>query len=198
MTKLAKNQLQRVNSILFVVLVLLSSLFFSSASAEKYTEDEVKAVYLFNFTSFISWPKDSFNNTQEAFTYCSLGGENSVTKILQEILLGEKVAGRILLLKNITELSDISNCQILYLDKRQNKNIALILQTLKNSPTLTVSDAKGFAMQGGAVELSTKNEHIKLLINVAKVKATQLNISSKLLRIADLINAQNDDGNEPW
>jgi len=198
MSQLTKNQLERVNSVLLVVLVLFSSLFFSSASAAKYTEDEVKAVYLFNFTSFISWPKDSFNNTQEAFTYCSLGGENSVTKVLQEILLGEKVAGRIVLLKNITKLSDISNCQVLYLDKRKNQDIALILQTLKNSPTLTVSDAKGFAMQGGAVELSTKNEHIKLLINVAKVKATQLSISSKLLRIADLINAQNDDGDEPW
>jgi len=197
MTKLAKNQLERVSSILLVVLVLFSSLFFSSASAAKYTEDEVKAVYLFNFTNFISWPKDSFNNKPEAFTYCSLGGENSVTKTLQEILLGEKVAGRAVQLKNVMELSDIRNCQILYLDKRQNQDIALILQTLKNSPTLTVSDIKGFAMQGGAVELSTKNEHIKLLINVAKVKTTQLSISSKLLRIADLINDQNDD-NVPW
>jgi len=191
---MTRSQLKRVNLIL---LVLFSSLFFSSSSAAKYTEDQVKAVYLFNFTNFISWPKDSFSNKPEAFTFCSLGGENSVTKTLQEILLGEKVEGRIIQLKYVTELSDISNCQVLYLDKRHNQDIALIFQTLKNSPTLTVSDIKGFAMQGGAVELSIKNEHVKLLINLAKVKATQLSISSKLLRIADLINMPNNGG-EAW
>jgi len=187
----------RVRTMQNGMLALFISLFLSSASAAQFSADEVKAVYLFNFTSFITWPEDAFKKPSDPFTYCSFGNKGAVTKPLGEILLGEKVDERAVKFKTITKISDIKGCQVLYIDQLQHTNTEEILRKTKVMPILTVSDMNGFAKQGGAVEFSTKGGRIKLLINVSKIKDARLNVSSKLLRIADLINSPSE-ADEPW
>ncbi|MEW5057020.1 MAG: YfiR family protein [Cycloclasticus sp.] len=176
---------------------LLITLFISSAPAIEFSADEVKAVYLFNFTSFISWPDDTFSDELEPFTYCSMGSKSAVIEPLGEILLGEKVGERAVQYKTISSLSKLKSCQILYIDQQQKVDVVEILAAIADASVLTVSDIDGFAEQGGGVEFSAKAGRIKLLINILSIKKSRLNISSKLLRIAELINSPNE-GNERW
>jgi len=176
---------------------LLITLFISSAPATEFSADEVKAVYLFNFTSFISWPDDTFSDELEPFTYCSMGSKSAVIEPLGEILLGEKVGERAVQYKTISSLSKLKSCQILYIDQQQKVDVVEILAAIADASVLTVSDIDGFAEQGGGVEFSAKAGRIKLLINILSIKKSRLNISSKLLRIAELINSPNE-GNERW
>jgi hypothetical protein len=50
--------------------------------------------------------------------------------------------------------------------------------------TLTISDAKGFAANGGMIELFTENHRLRFLINVHNAQRTGLRISSDLLKLA--------------
>ena len=177
--------------------VLLLTLFVSNAPATEFSADEVKAVYLFNFTSFISWPDDTFSEESAPFTYCSMNNTSAVIEPLAEILLGETVGSRAVQYKTISNLSKLKNCQVLYIDQHQKVDVTQILAAIADAPVLTVSDINGFAEQGGGIEFSAKAGRIKLLINLLKIKESRLNVSSKLLRIAELINSPNE-GNEPW
>ncbi|MEW5011929.1 MAG: YfiR family protein, partial [Cycloclasticus sp.] len=99
--------------------------------------------------------------------------------------------------KTISSLSKLKSCQILYIDQQQKVDVVEILAAIADASVLTVSDIDGFAEQGGGVEFSAKAGRIKLLINILSIKKSRLNISSKLLRIAELINAPGE-GNERW
>ena len=57
---------------------------------------------------------------------------------------------------------------------------------------LTVSDVDGFAERGGIIQLTTESGKIRLKINVIAAKASNLVISSKLLRSAEIVASKDD------
>jgi hypothetical protein len=58
---------------------------------------------------------------------------------------------------------------------------------LSNRSILTVSDADEFARSGGMIRFRLENNKIRLQINLRAAKAANLAISSKLLRVAEVI-----------
>ncbi len=62
-----------------------------------------------------------------------------------------------------------------------------MLAALKNRPILTVSDAAGFAERGGMIRFVTEQNRIRLQVNLAAVEAAHLTLSSKLLRVAEIV-----------
>lgn len=54
---------------------------------------------------------------------------------------------------------------------------------------LTVSDSEGFAAEGGMIQLLRKNNRIGLKINAATVEAAGIQLSSRLLGLAEVIRA---------
>ena len=52
---------------------------------------------------------------------------------------------------------------------------------------LTVSDKQGFAANGGMVELVRQNNRIKLTINALPVRDADIQLSSRLLMLATVI-----------
>jgi hypothetical protein len=62
-----------------------------------------------------------------------------------------------------------------------------VLARLKHRPILTVSDADRFAERGGMIRFVTDRSRIRLQINPAAAEAAHLTISSKLLRVAEVI-----------
>lgn len=165
--------------------------------AETFTVDEVKAVYLLNFTSYITWPEDEFSDPVAPFKYCLFKEGSPIREPMTEALRGESVGEHNIQFKIISLISAVKDCQVLYIDKEQSAHAKNILQELADTAVLTVSDLPGFAKAGGGIELYTQAGRVKLLINVKKVDEARLTVSSKLLRVAELINDA-DIGNEPW
>ncbi len=69
----------------------------------------------------------------------------------------------------------------------ENERVPDILSVFKNRPVLTVSDADDFASQGGIIEFFTDKSRIRLRINLDAADAAKLTISSKLLRVAEVV-----------
>ena len=51
-------------------------------------------------------------------------------------------------------------------------------------PLLTISDTEGFAARGGMVELVDDNDSIRLDVNLRALRASQLGLSSQVLKLA--------------
>lgn len=82
--------------------------------------------------------------------------------------------------------SEPRNCNILFLSQSERDRAAQIISNVRGRSILTVSDIDGFAGIGGMVELFTEKTKIRMRINLEAVRAANLKISSKLLRVAEV------------
>ncbi|HVH09481.1 MAG TPA: YfiR family protein, partial [Gemmatimonadales bacterium] len=78
-------------------------------------------------------------------------------------------------------------CDILFISESEDERVDEILAALKNRPILTVSDAANFAQRGGIIRFVTAKSRVRLEINPDAAQGAHLTLSSKLLRLADLV-----------
>jgi hypothetical protein len=154
-----------------------------SAQSGPTREYQVKAVFLYNFTQFIHWPPAA-SSSGSPFVIGVLGSD-PFGSYLDQTVVGEKVAGRSIVVRRFKELEDISVCHILFVSGSQAT--AGTLSSLKSRNVLTVGDNGSFITQGGMIRFYMENNKIRLQINLATAKEAGLEISSKLLRVADVV-----------
>ncbi len=141
------------------------------------SEYQLKTVYLLHFAELTEWPEAT------AISICLLG--NSPLEAYLPALQGQKVhnmALRVIL----DQQQPIENCQILVLAELSALTKALLEQA-KTQHILLVSDAENFAAQGGMIQFSLRDNKLKLVVNLNSVKQASLKLSSKLLRMAEIL-----------
>lgn len=154
-------------------------------------EFQIKAVFLFNFTQFVQWPPDAFSDPASAFVIGVLG-EDPFGAYLDETIMNEAVGNHRLVVERYPTVEDIKNCHILFVSVTTKQDVRKALDAVKGKPVLTVSDTEGFARTGGMVRLYNEVGHIRLRINVQPVTEANLVMSSKLLRLADVVPGKNN------
>ena len=161
----------------------------TAAASEPHAETEVKAVYIYNFASFVSWPRQSSGEAQSRFQICALG-DNPVTELLGQVIEGEKINGRPMRFRSVASSADATDCQILFLATSDKQLIAQALGAVQTLPVLTVGEQPGFAHRGGHIELSLRGNRIHPIINRQSVDRSKLRISAKLYRLATVLQGQ--------
>jgi hypothetical protein len=146
-------------------------------------EFQVKAAFLFNFSKFMEWPANSFSTPYDPFVI-GVYGKDPFGTFLDETIAGETMMGRPMIIERIKNLDDIKKCQILFINQPAKTGEALA--RARGLGILTVSDDPNFCSLGGIIRFYKENEMIRLQINVDAAKASNLAISSKLLRIAKI------------
>jgi len=158
-----------------------------AAQAARPSEYQVKAVFLFNFAQFVDWPPEAVADSQAPLTIGVLG-ENPFGDVLDATVRGERRGARSFVVRRYQRVEDIKICDILFISRPEGDRPEGVLADLKRRPILTVSDADGFAEHGGMIRFVTDRNRIRLKINLGVVQAAHLTISSKLLRVAEIIN----------
>lgn len=159
-----------------------------AATAREY---QIKAVFLFNFTQFVTWPSEPFADARTPLVIGVLG-DDPYGSYLDETVRGEEVGGRPLVVKRFRSVDDIVACQILFISFPEVRRVQDVIARLKGRSILTVTDGIAPNQSGGIVRFVTENNHIRLQIDVQAAKAAGLTISSKLLRAAEVVGAQGE------
>jgi hypothetical protein len=156
------------------------------AGGQQVTEQDVKAAFLYNFTRFIDWPADTPPNA-EPFRLCVIADEPIVGAI-QRTMQGESVKGRPV--QTVVPASPVETrtCQVLFVEQRQLERASPMLAAVRELPVLTVSDARGFAARGGAIEFLIEEGRVRFDVNTAAAKRAGLSISSRLLQVARTVD----------
>jgi hypothetical protein len=176
---------------LILPFLLLESSFVLPVQTKTSPEYQVKAVFLFNFTQFVEWPANAFPSEQSPFVIGVLG-EDPFGSYLDETAQGEKVNGHPLLVRRLQNAEEARLCHILFINWGKGDKLKQLLADLKGRSLLTVSDAADFARQGGMVRFITENGKIRIRINLEATKAANLTVSSKLLRLAEIVDSKNN------
>lgn len=159
----------------------------AAIAEESFGENEVKAVFLYNFASFVNWPQDARQDPAKPFRYCVLDDE--IAPVLQKVLKGETMAGRPLNVQGEVTSASLAECHILYMGKnslRGSEGWGLVREALA-AHVLTVSDLESFETRGGMIALVRKDRRIHPRINIDTVEKSKLKISAKLLNLATVI-----------
>ena len=156
------------------------------AQMGKASEAQVKAVFLFNFAQFVDWPPEAVPDSQAPLVIGILGGD-PFGDLLDATVRGERRGARPFVVQRYQRVEDITRCDILFISRSVADQPEDVLTRLKNRPILTVSDADRFAERGGMIRFVTDRSRIRLQINPVAAEAAHLTISSKLLRVAEVI-----------
>jgi len=163
-----------------LALLLCAHSLFAAASVEH----KIKAAYLYNFTKFVTWPELH----SETFNLCLLG-ENSFGSLLDS-LESRTALGLPIKLIRLRRFNASKHCHILYLGSATTEDTR---QLIASSGILTVSEKNQFAKHIGMIGFVVREGKIKLQININRLKQSGLEVSAKLLEIAEIVE-RNGDG----
>jgi hypothetical protein len=171
----------------FIRALLLAALLAVPAQAAvKASEYQVKAVFLFNFSRFVEWPASAFASAAAPFVL-GVFGHDPFGADLDEVVKGETVNGRPIVVRRVTTAADAAACQILFIHQSEAQRLGELVSALGHRSTLTVSDVPGSAQRGVMIRLVTERGRVRMRVNVESAKAAELTISSNLLRAAEIV-----------
>jgi hypothetical protein len=150
-------------------------------------EYQLKAAFLLNFARFVEWPEKSFLTTDSPIIIGILGNSPFDT-YLEEIISDEKIKEHPVIVHYYKSTEEIKICHILFINLTETKLQKQALTYLKGRSILTVSDASQFLKSGGIIKFFTRDNKIKLQINLEATKTSNLVISSRLLKLAEIFN----------
>jgi hypothetical protein len=151
-------------------------------------EYEVKTAFIHNFTKFIDWPPGAFE--EESFPFqIGILGTGPIDKPLLS-LNGKKTQKRLLKVSRIKNLNNLGQYHVIFVNPSENGRLRSILRTLKGTGILTIGDTPGFAEQCGVINFYLKNGKVRFEVNIEASRRENLQISSKLLRLARIVNSK--------
>jgi hypothetical protein len=153
---------------------------FGGIAGQPSAEYRIKAAFLYNFTSFVTWPKDPAGAS--GFTLCVLG-DDPFGNLLDK-LAGKSVNGSRLEVRRLGGLALLDQCKLVFISATSRDQIGDALALLQELPVLTVSDIRGFTARGGIIEFRIIANKVRFDINLGAAESAGLSISSKLLSLA--------------
>jgi hypothetical protein len=170
-----------------LALLFLACVF--TVGAAPVSEYQLKAVFLFNFAHFVEWPPAARPAGSAPFVIGVLG-RDPFGASLDEVVRGETEDSHPLAIERYATAAQIRPCQILFIPAAELDHLdAAAIAALKGHSVLTVTDADTAAPRGVIIALVKRDNRIRLRIDLQAARESNLTISSKLLRPAEIVGA---------
>lgn len=161
-------------------LLLLS--FAPWASGNALPEYRLKAAFLYNFALFTEWPA-AVGPTLNLCVY----GQNPFGAEIDG-LEGKAVGARHIAVHRFTSVELLKTCQVVFIARSVADDLPTLLTQLRDLTVLTVADSPGAGDQGVALNMNIVNGKVTFEANLEAARGAQLNLSSKLLRLATKVH----------
>lgn len=182
MAQVIGTRLSRITlPVCLALLALLPCL--PSIAAEPPTESQIQAAFLLNFTKFIEWPAGALGAPYASFNICILGN-NPFGGALDQVVAGEVVYGRKVVVQKIEREPEPGFCQIVFTGPQDSD--PKMLGRLGRG-VLTVGVGQAFVRNGGMIGFVLENRRVSFEINRAAAESAGLVISSRLLAVAKAV-----------
>lgn len=148
----------------------------------------IKAAILYNFAKFASWPETVFSHPGAPLRICVLGEDPFGAAL--DSLHGKQVRNRPLAITRVGAVEEAPQCHILFVSASEEARLPTILDYVGRLPILTVADMSRFTNSGGIIALKEVDNRSRIEVNIGAAEQAGLKLSSKLLRLADMVSTQ--------
>lgn len=160
------------------VLWLAGCLLVGLAHAQATPEYRVKAGFLYNFIVFTEWPA----RVGSPLPVCVYGGNPFGDELAA--LEGKAVSGRTLTVRPAVTLADLKSCRVVFVANNVINSLPRVLEAVRAEPVLVVTDSLGALDVGAGINMTLRQGRIVFEVNLAAARRAELELSSKLLRLA--------------
>jgi hypothetical protein len=156
---------------------LVSPLF----AADAYSEDAIKAAYLYRFAGYVNWPEPGPGNTP--FIIDVLGSPG-VAKELRRLLPGHLINNRAPQVREITGTRDLGTAQMLYVGAGRAHLLRSLVPVPGRASMLLVTDEEEGLTAGSTLNFLTVDRSVRFEVSLTAADRWGLKISSELLGVA--------------
>jgi hypothetical protein len=146
-------------------------------------EYQVKAAFLYNFTQFVTWPKESFSGDSAPFVVAVIGND-PFSGALEQAMENKTVHERPIVIKHFASVDDLGSCQILFVPAAEDDSLSKIMTKLGTSAVLTVGESESILTSGGGIRLYPDGNKIRFEISPGSTDRAGLKVSAKLMKLA--------------
>lgn len=186
-----------IGAVLLNVLAGAASAPSAAYAADSYSEDAVKAAYLYRFAGYVDWPEPS--SAGQPFIIAVLGSR-SVAGELRRLVPGHLINDRPVEVREVGAARDLGRPQILYVGAGSANLLRGMLPSIGSKPTLLVTDEENGLESGSALNFLTIDHRVRFEVSLTAADRSHLKISSELLAVAVRVRGghrQTRDGCSP-
>ena len=168
------------SSFLLLFTFAISSLFAQSAN-----KNESKALLVYSFVKYIGW---STYVDQHAIVI-GVVNDAEFADDLRKLVSNRQMSGKLILVKDI-DLSDISNCQLVYLPKSMAEYSSSLSASLKSMQVLFVREDPEIRTNNADISIVNPTGQIrshKFIINRKSIQDKGLKVSFDLIELANVV-----------
>lgn len=174
---------------LFIRSLLLLLVPLLSIQAQRFRvnpDSRMKAVFLINFTKYISW------TTLDTMKHFTIGvyGLDDILVPLRQMSKERASEGQEISVERVATVQEIEACDILFIPVNQTAAFHKLRPKIPPENILVVGESLGFATSDGAINFIKRDGKIKLEINRKALQAANLKASSHLLKLAILVGEE--------
>lgn len=167
----------------FKIFLLVTSVFVHPVAATQFGDgvklETVMAVYIYNFTKFLEWPKND-----SEFFYISVLGKSKLIEPLNKIADKERVYGRKIIIDELEDLNNLKSNSVLFLTTEEESKLSTILKKTAGKNILTIGNSEGLANKGVCINFFVSENRIKFEINRKAIEEAGIIPNTRLLSLA--------------
>ena len=172
---------------MFLILGLLA-LPVAPARAQYSADDRVKALFVYKLAKFIEWPGGVSGEPLSI----GVAGSQFLGAALEEAVKGKTINGRAIVVKQLSGVQGVRDCQMVVISAVDRKRLLCILEAVRGASVLTVSDMDAFSSLGGVIQFKNTGTKVHFVVNLGAAGRAGLKISSKLLGLSEIIRSGGD------
>ena len=169
----------RAGQIIFSVACTL----LAPAARAQVDEYAVKAAFLYKFGFFVEWPDSAFPSPVSPVNLCIVG-EDPFGKSLDAVVASAQIKGRNVVIRRLQTVGRNPSCHILYVGGSVEQSKAQIIETVRGSNVLTVSDGRGSNANDAIINFVVADKRVRFDIDDEAAAENNMLISSQLLSLA--------------
>jgi hypothetical protein len=152
-----------------------------AAAAESYSEDAVKAAFLYRFTGYVDWPAQALADPQ--FTIAVLSADGVATE-LGRLLQNRLIQNRPAQIRPIKSIKELDGAQMLYIGASHREDLRHLIAATAGRPVLIVTNEEGGLDGGSTVNFLLVDQRVRFEISLDAAESSGLKVASELLAVA--------------
>lgn len=165
-----------------------------TAMAGPVGEYEVKSAYLYNMALFTDWPTHALGPVGGFVNVCVIGPDPFGPLLTP--LESKRIQNRPVRVLRLSAGADAQVCHVAFVALSDKDRLIQVLAPLRHLPVLTVGESASFIDAGGIIRLVPRTGRIGFQISRQAIRDSGLQVSAKLLRLAELVEP-GDPGTAP-
>ncbi len=169
-----------------VALVGASTPSLASAEPKNAREYKLKAAFVYNFTKFIRWPETAPAGSDDKIVLCVLA-DDFVREVVRDTVKGKPVRGNPIEVRPLSGSAEADLCHLVFVGASQRRHLKSMKERTRQGGVLVVSEAGEFGEEIAMINLIVDRNKVRFEIDVDAADQAGLRISSKLLKLATIV-----------